>query len=100
MESGPSHVGYQVRPSTIRLGKDCVCGDIIAGAGLFTSLTYVATGKNEPAKLEQVVAGVAERLCAGRRCSHQWRNGWNGMYGEDDYDLAGLRSIVAENLKS
>ncbi|CAG5233444.1 phosphoribosylaminoimidazole synthetase [Streptococcus pneumoniae] len=46
------------------IGQDCVAmcvNDIIAaGAEPLYFLDYVATGKNEPAKLEQVVAGVAE----------------------------------------
>lgn len=44
------------------IGQDCVAmcvNDIIAaGAEPLYFLDYVATGKNEPAKLEQVVAGV------------------------------------------
>jgi len=59
------------------IGQDCVAmcvNDIIAaGAEPLYFLDYVATGKNEPAKLEQVVA-----------------------YGEDDYDLAGFAVGVAE----
>ncbi|HEW6602149.1 TPA: phosphoribosylformylglycinamidine cyclo-ligase [Streptococcus pneumoniae] len=47
------------------IGQDCVAmcvNDIIAaGAEPLYFLDYVATGKNEPAKLEQVVAGVAEK---------------------------------------
>ena len=38
----------------------CVNDIIAAGAEPLYFLDYVATGKNEPAKLEQVVAGVAE----------------------------------------
>lgn len=49
------------------IGQDCVAmcvNDIIAaGAEPLYFLDYVATGKNEPAKLEQVVAGVAEVVC-------------------------------------
>ena len=68
------------------IGQDCVAmcvNDIIAaGAEPLYFLDYVATGKNEPAKLEQVVAGVAAEM--------------PGMYGEDDYDLAGFAVGVAE----
>ena len=46
------------------IGQDCVAmcvNDIIAaGAEPLYFLDYIATGKNEPVKLEQVVAGVAE----------------------------------------
>ena len=45
------------------IGQDCVAmcvNDIIAaGAEPLYFLDYISTGKNEPAKLEQVVAGVA-----------------------------------------
>ncbi|VRG51354.1 phosphoribosylaminoimidazole synthetase [Streptococcus pneumoniae] len=48
------------------IGQDCVAmcvNDIIAaGAEPLYFLDYVATGKNEPAKLEQVVAGGAAHL--------------------------------------
>ena len=69
------------------IGQDCVAmcvNDIIAaGAEPLYFLDYVATGKNEPAKLEQVVAGVETAEMPG-------------MYGEDDYDLAGFAVGVAE----
>lgn len=46
------------------IGQDCVAmcvNDIIAaGAEPLYFLDYIAIGKNEPAKLEQVVAGIAE----------------------------------------
>ena len=78
------------------IGIDCVAmcvNDIIAaGAEPLYFLDYVATGKNIPAKLEQVVAGVAEgcvqsnaALVGGETAEMP------GMYGEDDYDLAGLQ---------
>lgn len=83
------------------IGIDCVAmcvNDIIAaGAEPLYFLDYIATGKNVPEKLEQVVAGVAEgcvqsnaALVGGETAEMP------GMYGEDDYDLAGFVVGVAE----
>jgi phosphoribosylformylglycinamidine cyclo-ligase len=60
-------------------------------------LDYIACGKNDPAKLEQVVAGVADgcvqadvALVGGETAEMP------GMYGPEEYDLAGFAVGVAE----
>ena len=67
------------------IGQDCVAmcvNDIIAaGAEPLYFLDYIATGKNEPAGAALIGGETAEMP---------------GMYGEDDYDLAGFAVGVAE----
>ena len=87
------------RHSTI--GIDCVAmcaNDILAqGAEPLFFLDYIATGKNDPAKLAEVVKGVA----AGCRQAGMAIIGGEtaempGMYPEDEYDLAGFAVGVVD----
>lgn len=77
------------------IGIDCVAmcvNDIVAqGAKPLYFLDYIATGKTDPLRVEQIVAGVAagcvESGCAliGGETAEM-----PGMYAPDEYDIAGF----------
>ncbi|MEY8457967.1 phosphoribosylformylglycinamidine cyclo-ligase [Lactococcus ileimucosae] len=83
------------------IGIDCVAmcvNDIIAaGAEPLYFLDYIATGKNQPEKLEKVVAGVAQGcLLSGAALIGGETAEMPDMYDTDDYDLAGFAVGIAE----
>ena len=84
---------------TIGIDAVAMCvNDVLAqGAEPLIFLDYVAVGRNEPAKVEAIVAGVAEG-CRQAGCALVGGETAEmpGMYSDGEYDIAGYTTGVVE----
>lgn len=87
---------------TIGIDAVAMCvNDVLAqGAEPLFFLDYIATGKTDPAKVEAIVAGVAEG-CRQAGCALVGGETAEmpGMYADGEYDIAGYTTGVVEKAR-
>lgn len=107
--SGTDGVGTKLKIAFLMdkhdtVGIDCVAmcvNDIICcGAKPLFFLDYIATGKNYPEKIADIVSGIAEGCVqAGAEIIGGETAEMPGFYPEDEYDLAGFTVGVVDKKK-
>ena len=107
--SGTDGVGTKLRLALLMnkhdtIGIDCVAmcvNDIICGgASPLFFLDYIACGKNDPVRIAEIVAGIAEgcrqsecALVGGETAEHP------GVMPDEDYDVAGFSVGIVDEEK-
>ena len=107
--SGTDGVGTKLKIAFLldkhdTVGIDCVAmcaNDVVCcGAKPLYFLDYLAVGKNVPARVEQIVAGVAEGCVqAGCALIGGETAEMPGFYPDDEYDLAGYCTGVVDRAR-